>query len=70
MAGMCSHLVILTFFVSTKSLFIGMLVYFLYGYHNSIEGNKPKSIDLEFEILPGIPVIETSTKQTKHQPTN
>lgn len=46
-----------------------MLVYFLYGYHNSIEGNKPNSIELEFETLPGIPVIETSTNQTQYQPT-
>jgi len=46
-----------------------MLVYFMYGYHNSIEGNKPRSMELEFETLPGIPVIETSTNQTQYQPT-
>lgn len=40
---------------------VGMVVYFLYGYHNSIEGKRPKSIELEFETLPGIPVIEKST---------
>lgn len=69
-AGIGSHLEILTFFfISTKFIFIGMLVYFLYGYHNSIEGNKPNSIELEFETLPGIPIIETSTHQTQYQPT-
>ena len=47
-----------------------MLVYFLYGYHNSIEGNKPNNIELEFEPLPGIPIIETSSNQTQYQPTN
>ena len=35
-------------------------MYFLYGYHNSIEGKKPKFMELEFEPLPGIPVIETN----------
>ena len=36
-----------------------MFVYFLYGYHNSIEGKRPKSVELEFEPLPGIPVTQT-----------
>ncbi|KAJ7387734.1 Cationic amino acid transporter 4 [Desmophyllum pertusum] len=39
---------------------IGMFVYFLYGYHNSIEGKRPKYIDMELDIIPvGIPVTET-----------
>ena len=38
--------------------FSGIFVYFLYGYHNSIEGKKPKSIELELDPIPGIPVIE------------
>jgi len=39
---------------------VGLFVYFLYGYHNSIEGRRPKSIELELDPLPGIPVIETN----------
>ncbi|XP_078361660.1 cationic amino acid transporter 2-like [Oculina patagonica] len=39
---------------------IGMFVYLLYGYHNSIEGKRPKSIDLELDPIPGIPVTETN----------
>ena len=41
-------------------VFAGMLVYFVYGYHNSIEGNRPKTIELELDPIPGIPVIETN----------
>ena len=41
------------------SVISGMFVYFLYGYHNSIEGKRPKSVELEFEPLPSIPVTKT-----------
>ena len=41
------------------SVISGMFVYFLYGYHNSIEGKRPKSVELEFEPLPSIPVTQT-----------
>jgi len=45
-----------------------MFVYFLYGYHNSIEGNKPKSIELELDPIPSIPVTETSANLPLKRP--
>lgn len=39
---------------------LGMFVYFLYGYYNSIEGNKFKFIELELDLIFLIFIIEIS----------